>query len=215
VDTRVFQPEDQAAARVKLGLPAHARILISVSGLVERKGMHRVIDCLPALLQQHPDLLYLIVGSGGPEGDMRAELDAQVRRLGLSGHVHFLGALPPEELKWPLSASDVFVLATRNEGWANVFLEAMACGLPVITTDVGGNAEVVCRDELGSIVPFGDAVALQQALDAALGREWNRTVIVEYAQANQWDKRVAQLQRAFDSVLASAAAPNQAASVKP
>jgi teichuronic acid biosynthesis glycosyltransferase TuaC len=77
--------------------------------------------------------------------------------------VHFLGALPPDELKWPLSASDVFVLATRNEGWANVFLEAMACGLPVVTTDVGGNAEVVCRDELGSIVPFGDRVALQQA----------------------------------------------------
>jgi glycosyltransferase involved in cell wall biosynthesis len=96
-----------------------------------------------------------------------------------------------------------------------VFLEAMACGLPVITTDVGGNAEVVCRDELGSIVPFGDAVALQQALDAALGRAWNRAAIVEYAQANQWDKRVAQLQQAFDSVLSSASAPNQAAPVKP
>ncbi len=82
--------------------------------------------------------------------------------------MHFLGALPPESLKWPLSAADVFVLSTRNEGWANVFLEAMACGLPVVTTDVGGNAEVVCRPELGAVVPFGDAAALQQALDEAL-----------------------------------------------
>lgn len=211
VDTQIFQPEDQAEARTKLDLPAHARILISVGGLVERKGMHRVIDCLPALLQQHPNLLYLIVGSGGPEGDMRAELDAQVRRLGLSGHVHFLGALSPEELKWPLSASDVFVLATRNEGWANVFLEAMACGLPVVTTDVGGNAEVVCRDELGSVVPFGDGAALQQALDDALNKDWDRGAILGYAQANQWDTRVAQLLRALVPLLDNATRPRPSA----
>ena len=108
--------------------------------------------------------------------------------------------MPPDELKWALSAADVFVLATRNEGWANVFLEAMACGLPVITTDVGGNAEVVCRDELGSIVPFGDAAALQQALDVALSKQWDRAAILQYAQANQWDKRVAQLLRAYEPI---------------
>jgi len=119
--------------------------------------------------------------------------------------VHFLGALPPDELKWALSASDVFVLATRNEGWANVFLEAMACGLPVVTTDVGGNAEVVCRNELGSIVPFGDANALLQALDVSLTQKWDRAAIVDYAQANQWDKRVAQLLRAYDSIIDSTA----------
>jgi glycosyltransferase involved in cell wall biosynthesis len=119
--------------------------------------------------------------------------------------VHFLGALPPDELKWPLSASDVFVLATRNEGWANVFLEAMACGLPVVTTDVGGNAEVVCRDELGTIVPFGDNAALQQALDDALNKAWDRSAILDYARANQWDKRVAQLLQAFDPLLAGTA----------
>jgi glycosyltransferase involved in cell wall biosynthesis len=132
-----------------------------------------------------------------------------VARLGLSGHVHFLGTLEPDELKWPLSAADVFVLATRNEGWANVFLEAMACGLPVVTTDVGGNAEVVCRGELGSIVPFGDMVALRQALDAALNKDWNRAMIIGYAQANQWDKRVAQLLRVFDSLLAGPDLPTE------
>jgi teichuronic acid biosynthesis glycosyltransferase TuaC len=201
VDTTRFHPVDRLAARHKYGLPAHARMLISVGALVERKGMHRVIDCLPTLLLRHIDLHYAIVGGASPEGDDRAALEAQVARLGLSERVHFLGALPPDELKWALSASDVFVLATRNEGWANVFLEAMACGLPVIATDVGGNAEVVCRDELGSIVPFGDAAALQQALDAALSRVWDRAAILKYAQANQWDKRVAQLLRAYDLIL--------------
>jgi glycosyltransferase involved in cell wall biosynthesis len=166
---------------------------------------------MPALIKHHPDLHYLIVGGSSPEGDNRAELAAQVARLGLAGRVHFLGALPPDELKWPLSASDVFVLATRNEGWANVFLEAMACGLPVVATDVGGNAEVVCRAELGSIVPFGDSTALQQALDAALKKEWDRSAILDYAQANQWEKRVTQLLRAFAPLLANASNPEQSA----
>ncbi len=201
VDVARFHPVDRAAARRALGLPADAQVLVSVGALVERKGMHRVIDCLPALIERHARLHYVIVGGASPEGDNRAELDVQVARLGLAGRVHFLGALPPDDLKTPLSAADVFVLATRNEGWANVFLEAMACGLPVVTTDVGGNAEVVCRAELGAIVPFGDAAALQRALDAALDTTWNRAAIVDYARANQWDARIAQLLRAYAPLL--------------
>jgi teichuronic acid biosynthesis glycosyltransferase TuaC len=211
VDVERFHPVDRAAARSRYGIPENAQVLVSVGALVERKGMHRVIDCLPALIQKHANLHYLIVGGGSPEGDSRAELTAQVARLGLAGRVHFLGPLPPEELKWPLSASDVFVLSTRNEGWANVFLEAMACGLPVVATDVGGNAEVVCRDELGSIVPFGDAAALQQALGAALDQDWDRGAILDYARANQWDTRVAQLLRAVDAVINGAAVQSELA----
>ncbi len=201
IDTERFQPVARTAARARFGLPDSAKVLISVGGLVERKGMHRVIEVLPALLTHHPDLHYLIVGGASPEGDNRTELTAQVARLGLADRVHFLGALPSDELKWPLSAADVFVLATRNEGWANVFLEAMACGLPVISTDVGGNAEVVCREELGSIVPFGDSAALQQALDAALDKDWDRAAILDYARDNHWDKRVAQLLRAYANLI--------------
>ncbi|MHB1402060.1 MAG: glycosyltransferase [Thiobacillus sp.] len=211
IDTERFQPVARAAARARFGLPGRAKVLISVGGLVERKGMHRVIEVLPALLTHHPDLHYLIVGGASPEGDNRAELTAQVARLGLADRVHFLGTLPSDELKWPLSAADVFVLATRNEGWANVFLEAMACGLPVISTDVGGNAEVVCREELGSIVPFGDSAALQQALDAALDKDWDRAAILDYARDNHWDKRVAQLLRAYEPLLAIASRPEQSA----
>jgi len=201
IDIARFQPVGRTAARARFGLPDSAKVLISVGGLVERKGMHRVIDVMPELVKHHPDLHYLIVGGASPEGDNRAELTAQVARLGLADRVHFLGALPSDELKWPLSASDVFVLATRNEGWANVFLEAMACGLPVVSTDVGGNAEVVCRDELGIIVPFGDSLALQQALDAALNKNWDRSTILDYARDNHWDKRVAQLLRAYENLI--------------
>jgi glycosyltransferase involved in cell wall biosynthesis len=142
-------------------------------------------------------LTYLIVGGASLEGYNRPELEAQVRALGLDGAVRFLGSLAPDALSVPLSAADVFVLATRNEGWANVFLEAMACGLPVVTTDVGGNREVVCRSELGRIVPFGDSGALVAALDQALGQTWDRIAIRAYAETNNWDSRVNILYRVF------------------
>jgi glycosyltransferase involved in cell wall biosynthesis len=197
VDTQKFQPVDRALARAELGVAPDARVLVSVGGLVERKGFHRVIDLLPALSGRYPDLLYLVVGGGGPEGDIGARLRAQVAALGLERHVRFLGPMPSERIKVPLSAADLFVLATSNEGWANVFLEAMACGLPVVTTDVGGNREVVSDARLGTVVPFGNGSALRAALEHGLDHHWDRAAITEHARANAWDTRVTVLCEEF------------------
>lgn len=200
VDISKFQPHPKDQARAKLGIAPHARVLISVGGLVERKGFHRVIPLLPELLKTYPDLVYLIVGGASAEGDNRVELEKMVAELGMGPHVRFLGPKPHEALAEVLSAADVFVLATRAEGWANVFLEAMACGLPVVTTDVGGNREVVCRPELGEVVPFGDAQALAQALQAALTAPWHAERIRQYAQENAWPHRVQVLVDVFRSL---------------
>ncbi len=168
VDLAKFTPVPRLDARRQLGLPEDAEVLVSVGTLVERKGFHRVIECLPELLATHPALHFVIVGGAGPEGDMSAKLKELVRTLRLDDRVHFLGPLPNDRLNVPLSAADVFVLATSYEGWANVFLEAMACGLPVVTTDVGGNAQVVNDRSLGRIVPFGDNRQSAEAIDEAL-----------------------------------------------
>jgi glycosyltransferase involved in cell wall biosynthesis len=197
VDPQRFRPIDRAEARTTLGLPVDAPVLVSVGGLCERKGFHRVIDCLPALRAQGTDAHLIVVGGPSPEGDWTERLHDQVHQLSLQGRVHFTGPVPSEELHRMLSAADVFVLATRNEGWANVFLEAMACGLPVVTTDVGGNAEVVCRHDLGTVVPFGDALALTAALQAALRCHWNRPAIRAHAEANAWEGRIDVLEAEF------------------
>ena len=202
VDSAKFNRVDRAEARAQLGISIDAPVLISVGGLVERKGFHRVIECLPTLKMRYPKLVYLIVGGASAEGDMRAELEQQVAALGLQDTVRFLGVIPAASLKWPLSAADVFVLSTRNEGWANVFLEAMACGLPVVSTDVGGNAEVVCSDDLGMIVPFGDRARLSAALLTALEKNWDRTAIIGYAHTNAWQTRVEVLVEEFNDIYA-------------
>lgn len=203
VDTRRFVPLDQAEMRAELGLPLEAPVLITVGGLVERKGFHRVIELLPRLRERWPGLIYLIVGGPSAEGNNRPQLEQQVAELGLGDCVRFLGSLPPDQLKQPLSAADVFVLSTRNEGWANVFLEAMACGLPVVTTDVGGNREVVDRESIGHVVPFGDAEALEAAIERALQTSWDRAAIRHHAEDNAWDERVSRLLSAFDALYAS------------
>lgn len=202
VDTERFKPMDRQLARQRLNLPATGKVLITVGGLVERKGIHRVIELLPRLVASFPDLIYLVIGGGGPEGDIGERLKTQALTLGLADRVRFLGAMPAASLALPLSAADVFVLATANEGWANVFLEAMACGLPVVTTDVGGNREVVVGDHLGSIVPFGDSNALLSALTDALRRSWDRTAIRDHALAHRWEARVEQLCGVFEDLIA-------------
>lgn len=197
VDTDVFRAVDKHSARAQLGLDEDATVLITVGGLVERKGFHRVMAAMPQLLQRYPKLVYLVVGGSSPEGNWEPRLRALADELGLKDRVRFLGAMPANQLKTPLSASDLFVLSTRNEGWANVLLEAMACGLPIVTTDVGGNKEVVSGDAFGIVVPFDQAEKLTAAIHDALARTWDREAIVRYARAHSWDDRAKTLVEEF------------------
>ena len=149
VDIAKFSPQTQSSARESLGIPQQSNVIVTVGGLVERKGFHRVIAAMPELLKKYPNLIYLIIGGPSPEGDWTHQLKQMVLDHQLDSSVKFLGPMAADKLSLPLSAADVFVLSTRNEGWANVLLEAMACGLPVVATDVGGNREVVSSSALG------------------------------------------------------------------
>lgn len=201
IDLKKFYPIEKTQARKQITIEDSSKVLLTIGALVERKGFHRVLEILPRLTKKYPKILYLIVGGPSAEGDWTQHLQQQVEEMNLGNNVRFLGPRPPDELKNILSAADVFVLPTSNEGWANVILEAMACGLPVVTTDVGGNSEVVCRPELGTIVPFGDSEKLFDAVDQALTRNWNRQLILEYAQANSWDTRVGLLAEQFEKIV--------------
>lgn len=193
VDTRRFRQIDRRRARAELKLPEDAQILVSVGGLVPRKGFHRVLEILPELIKTNPKLHYLVIGGKSPEGNYEGELREQVERLGLRESVHFLGAMAPDDLHVPLSAANLFVLSTQNEGWANVFLEAMACGLPILTTLVGGNAEVVENERLGRLVPFDDQEALLRECRTMLDLPFDEAFIRSHAQNNDWATRVSKL----------------------
>jgi glycosyltransferase involved in cell wall biosynthesis len=214
VDTARFRPVPREEARRRLGIAPGARVLVTVGGLVRRKGYHRVIQCLSRLREHCGEVVYLAVGGASREGDDSAALRAEAAAAGVADCVRFLGPLPPDELSGPLSAADVFVLASTNEGWANVLLEAMACGTPVVASDVGGNREVVASPELGTICNLDDPDSLPAALEAALGRDWDREAIVAYARRNSWRTRIEQLVAEFSTVAAEHAANGRVASAQ-
>ena len=143
VDLMAFRPvEDRDAARTALGLTG--QVLLSVGHLIPRKGHDLVISALPDL----PDWRLVIAGSG-PE---RGTLEALARTLGVAGRVRFLGQIPHAELPTLYSAADLLVLASQREGWANVLLESMACGTPVLASPIPGNPEVVQTRAAGLIM---------------------------------------------------------------
>ena len=197
VDLAKFAPVDKAEARRRLGIAEDAKVVISVGNLIPTKGFHRIIPMLPSLRKRFPGLVFLIVGGGSTSGDMRPQLEALAREHGLDDIVRFCGRQPHEELRWFYGASDVLAQATEFEGWSNVFLEAMACGLPVVTTRVGGNPEVVADPAVGELVDYWKADAFEAAVARALERRWDRAAIVAYAKSNEWEERVERLVEAF------------------
>ena len=177
VDLAMFHPpHDRAAARLELGL--HGPTLISVGHLIERKGQHHTIAALADL----PGWTLLLVG----EGPERARLQALAAALGVADRVRFLGSQPHHALAGLYGAADISVLASSREGWANVLLESMACGTPVVASAIPGNDEVVQGRAAGLIVeatPAGFSAGVR-ALWADMPK---RDTVRAYAEQFSWD----------------------------
>ena len=163
VDAELFRP-DGPDVRARLGL-ASRRIVLSVGRFVPIKNMALLVDALAGMRQADPTVHLLLVG----EGPERRVLEQQAARLGVADAVTFAGYVPQEHIAPYYRAADVFALASEFDNSPNVVLEAMACGVPVVATDVGGVAEYVVADRGGSLAPRGDVAAMTRALGQWLG----------------------------------------------
>ena len=139
--------------------------LLAVGVLRHVKGFDLLIEALALLSNDGVRPKTLVIG----EGDHRQELEQLVRNRGLTGAIEFMGYQTAEQLREAYRQSSLFVLSSRNEGGANVLLEALACGLPAVSTDVGTSAEVI-QPEAGLVVPAGDPVALAEGIKIMLER---------------------------------------------
>jgi glycosyltransferase involved in cell wall biosynthesis len=153
---------DRAAARQRLGIGAGTLVLVCVANLIAYKGHADLLDALAMAKDRLPDdwLLLLVGRDDGIGSALRAQADA----LGIATHLRWAGAV--DDVADHLAAADISVLASHEEGFSNAILEGMATGLPMLVTDVGGNAEAVVDGQCGCVVP----PATPAALAAALGR---------------------------------------------
>ncbi len=182
VDTTLFHPpRDRAATRTALGLTGPT--LISVGLLIERKGHHRVIEAMSSL----PGFTLLIVG----EGPERPRLAAMINRLGLADRVRLLGPRPHAELPTLYGAADVLVLASSREGWANVLLESMACGTPVVASNIWGNPEVVQSSAAGLVTENNTAEGIISAIRRLFAASPDRAATRAYAERFSWEETTA------------------------
>ncbi|MDX2166733.1 MAG: glycosyltransferase [Deltaproteobacteria bacterium] len=181
IDTDRFAPLGAGDYKTRLGLPADAPVVGIVTRMRVRKGVEEFLTAMAEVRRRHPAARAVVVG----EGTLDPSLAALVGQLDLTDHVHLLGRRA--DMPEVLSAFDLFVLSSHDEGMSNAILEAMAMQQPVVATDVGGTGEVVQEGRTGYLVPSKDPTALAVAIgrvldDPARARamgEAGRRVVVE------------------------------------
>ena len=199
LDRDRFRPLGGIDLQRKLGealgisLPRTSPILATVGALIPRKGQRFVIDALPA----HPEAHLLLVGKGEDEAMLRNK----VRDRGLDRRVHFLGNVDHDLLPVILAAADLMVLPSESEGLANAWIEALACGTPLVITDAGGAREVVASRDAGIIVErSGEAIAagIAEMLEDMPPRERVAATAARFS----WQANAAALAEHYERLLA-------------
>jgi len=158
VEVRPSTAEERKTARVCLGLPAEAPVLIQLARLHPEKGHRYMVEAMPRVLEAHPGTVYVVAG----EGWLMEELGRLAVGLGIADQVRFLGYWP-DRLE-VLKAADVMVVPSRREGMSVGLLEGMATGLPIVATRVHGSTEAISDGTAGLLVPPGDSAALAGAV---------------------------------------------------
>jgi D-inositol-3-phosphate glycosyltransferase len=199
VDTLLFRPQNRQQARRALALPEAAPLVLFVGRLQPLKGLDTLLRAMHLVRQQYPTLQTLIVGGGLDTDDPHeaAELErlrALAAHLDLMPHLAFIKAQSQETLVQYYTAADVFVLPSHYESFGMVALEAMACGTPVVASQVGGLTSTIVHERTGLLAPVGDWQAFARAISRVLASPTLRDMwgyaSVQRAQTYAWPRVV-------------------------
>ncbi|CAB1063931.1 hypothetical protein D1BOALGB6SA_8716 [Olavius sp. associated proteobacterium Delta 1] len=189
--------------RKKLGISKQAQALIFVGGLLKEKGVHELLEAFLAYLSSiHPNLHLIYVGDG-PEYQ---NISNTILSKKLSHRIHLVGGKPNSEINQWLSTADIFVFPSYFEGLPNAILEAMACGLPVVATDVGGIPEIVENGKSGILIGTRSANSIATAIQFLLentemrermGQEGRNIIKNRFT----WDRGAKELKKIYLNIL--------------
>jgi glycosyltransferase involved in cell wall biosynthesis len=200
VDLSKFYPFPKEDARSKLSLPLNKKIILSVGHLTPNKGFDLLIKAFKILSDKsrEDDQRLVVVG----EGSNRKDLEKLLSSFQLGEHVNLVGAIPHQDLFLWYNAADLFCLASEKEGWPNVLLESLACGIPVVATDVGGIPEIIRSDRVGLLTERNER-DIAKNISIALKKEWDHDEIMQYAREHTWNKVAQSVYEVFQTVLNS------------
>ena len=196
-DLSVFHVRDRLEARQKLHIDPTAEAVVYIGRMDVKKGLRELVEAAASLHPQRQNLQVYLVGNG-PD---RQTIESAVQANSAAGYIHLVGACSFDDVAVWMAAADLVTLPSYMEGCPNVVLEALACGRPVVATNVGGIPEIMC-DECGSLVPPRDPAALAQALASVLDRSWDAEAI-SAQRSRGWDTVAAELLEVFESLVSS------------
>lgn len=196
IDTDLFYPSDKNSAKKKFNLQLNKQMILSVGSLIPRKSHDLTIRAVSHLVNKGYNLQLCILGAGE---EMR-NLKKLINDLNLAGSVFLMGHVPNEELVQWYNASDLFVLASEREGWANVLTESLTCGTPVVATNVFGASEIVKDDSMGFLVNRS-VEAIAEGIEKALNTKWEQNKISKKICERTWDVVAREVEEVFDLAL--------------
>ena len=195
-DLSVFHVRDRLEARQKLHIDPAVEAVVYIGRMDVKKGLRELVEAAALLHPQHTNLHVYLVG----EGPDRPLIESAIRAKNAAKYIHVLPACAFDEVAVWMAAADLVTLPSYMEGCPNVVLEALACGRPVVATNVGGIPEIM-SDECGRLVPAGEPVALAQALASVLGTAWDAAAISARG-SRSWSTVSAELLDIFGSLAA-------------
>jgi D-inositol-3-phosphate glycosyltransferase len=203
VDTNCFCSIHKTESRKKLDLPENRKIVFSLRRLVYKNGLDTLIDSAKHVVKDFPDILFVVAGKGPSKG----LIEDRIKELGIKSNIKLTGFVPDELLPLYYNAADYFILPSASgEGLPLVLFEAMACGLPVIATTVGGTPEIIDNMKNGVLIPPRDPEAMAKALSVLLKKDELTKTIGEKAtkkirESFSWEENVRQLKAVYKEVL--------------
>ena len=190
----------RAAVRKNLGIPEEAVVVTTVRRLVYKNGIDTLIESAKVTVQKNPQLVYLIIGKGPDFVDVKA----RIAQLGLEKNFLLAGFVPDEDLPNFYNAADFFVLPSKSgEGLPLVTLEAMSCGLPILSTDVGGIKEVLVTD-YSKLIPPNNPISMAEAMLDFSDMNFERTKVELrkiMTQRYSWDTNVDKLVKIYEEII--------------
>ncbi len=198
-DTGLFRFRDRNSARAGLGIHHEGKIALFVGNLEPIKNPLLLLESFARHVREHRDPGALLVMAG--RGTMRPAIEKRAGELGIAERIRLAGPLTASEIAQWMSAADLLCLSSINEGFPNVILEALASGLPVLSTDVGGIRELLGDTSLGVLVKNAEAGGYADALANALARSWDRQAIAEQGKKFSWQQAAENYDRLLSSCI--------------
>jgi glycosyltransferase involved in cell wall biosynthesis len=194
-DLSVFHVRDRLEARQKLRIDPAAEAVVYIGRMDVKKGLRELVEAAASLHPERPNLHVYLVG----EGPDRPLIESAIQDNNATSYIHALPACAFDDVAVWMAAADLVTLPSYMEGCPNVVLEALACGRPVVATNVGGIPEIM-SDECGRLVPPREPVALAQALGSVLDTAWDAAAISARG-SRSWSTVAAELLEIFESLL--------------